>query len=1577
MPNKDNEIIIDKVINSVDLPDLNARGSKGKAIRQAYEPGCKVFNKIDNCVYTVIENGKERYWEKELDTLIPGTYIRIKSFNNALYVVTDNGISKIQTEDVVPSKDSKKTLDSTAVKALKVISPRTWNIVKQNNILSVYEIILPLILDRLDYFDNSLSDRLAAARTEISRWLKTNGFIYSDDHGNLISTDKFIEREDCQNFAALICDLTQDTKTLNRANVDFEFLNSEFFKKNIKVNLNSDYDFYLKKDPTQNDSAYPYVEKFEKISIDDIISKLRNSGYLYSSQKDVAIRNIVNGSFRDEEGYPIMVKSKDGQRVIPLADSYFESITKPYKQIIDFDNLKNSLASAGVDVKKLDSSKNVLEIYDELKNINTSSIKLDGDLKNKLDYIVSNCSPSALVFFLFNIQSDIREELNTNLNVSNKNHLLYNNDNEEIKEIIEVRNVLLLNVEPFVREFNKLLNVFDTTLNFKPFEYLENPDYLSNGKGKGQKFELPKNINPVDPTKAIQLMNPQLIDESRIHDYLIGISKADLQSALAGLNERSEQELVNFFSTVLFINFLNTEYNMDISLKDFYDQSITQLPDLKANPYAKSQIITAFPILKKLKLVFNNLLSVLKPEIRNIKEILRTIIEGRNSLDTQSNTEEAIYDIRSLFNALADYMENRDIYSLNYNDLLDNLLALNKSSNRKDRGIVRRFNSQYTLLSGIDYTEVKQLENYSEELKPLLRSLEVIVNANNNELAKQKLNEIPGKAERIVGNIKTAISDEIARKNTQNESTDEKVDQETFNAYYADPFQMEASVYNRFRNLIRQSAIKQFTEQDFNDMLVRLKEDGAEKNKLTASLSKNSLDLYNTAMTIINLFGLKNKSNKTKIDEVLQAILSDNQKYSSMYNCILDMNVVNNNSVVLGSLIYKILHAQKTYDYDDIKNNILSYTGNLSVPISVTTDIEGDFVEYDKKYSAIFKNLGITTVIALNTQNALQQVLNADPKLKSTALWVYIANKLYYEYYEANINNKYLTEYLKYNKFSLVLDVADSFTKNGKAISNDIVQGVKANQKKMQYFFNAGLVVNRLDKIRYYKDMPESLKNAYANNKILSTIDARLYQQITENPNFNLLIQNCNNIDFNDYIVGNILTGCKIYDLQGNLIKYDKNSGNPKTNNIRNLLDEVRLNSTKLSGPNYSDEKLPEDKIMSLFNKLKGSNAVGLIQNSVVMSAVLDIAEERYNDVLDTKNSVSSKLKDLKQDTKDLVKSMRQSTLSVLNNINNTLKKSKNPDLLNSSETKFKEVLLDCSTSMNNLEPELQFEFDSNLKYIDDKFNALEKLFREAQAIETNQGEDVINALLSYVTHWKAEHRNISDFVDAIPLSNKDRKNPYAKGFDKISPIHIEVNTKALNASWTNYLKSTLTQGNEVIKLKNKVDTLYNIVIQDFHNGLSSSKCSVSNAIQLKELINKIDQLKIKFNNSIVGTLTNQPGLQNSQAVETKVPSPEYVLAQVNELRNTIRFKLSLLVQNSVKMEQIIDSIMKICSELYTKFNIINHDSFIIDDCRGRVSKINTSDINDSVYKIEQMTFSLKSIVEDTNARVHKYDNRQ
>ena len=645
-------------------------------------------------------------------------------------------------------EDSKKDSDSETLQVLKILSPRTWNIVKQNNILSVYEIILPLILDRLDFFGGSLSDRLATARTEIFKWLKTNGFIYLDDHGNLIATDKFIERKDYQNFAAFICNLTYDTKTLNQANVDFEFLNSEFFTHKI------------------------YVEKFKDISIHDILENLRDSSYLYASNKDVAIRNIANGSFRDEKGNPIMVKSKDGQRVIPLSDSYFESITKPYKQIIDFDNLKNSLESVGIDITKLNSSENAQNIYDELKKINNSSVKLTGELKNKLDYIVSNCSPSTLVFFLFNMQSDIREELNTNLDLS-KDNLLYNLMDEN-KEIIEIRNVLLLNVKPFVQEFNKLLNTFDVTLNFKPFEYLENPDYLSNGKGKDHKYEFPKTMNPVDPTEAIQLMNPEFIDETLIPDYLASMSKKSLMSASAGLNERSEQELVKFFSAILFIDFLRTEYKIPIYPEDLNYQQIEQMSDLKLNPYAKPQIIAIFPIFKKLKLIFNALYNELKPDIRNIKRVLRMIMEGRNSLDNQANTEEAVYDIKSLFVALADYMVNKDIYSLNYDELLDNLLKLNKSNKRLDRGIVRRFNSQYTLLSGIDYTRIKDLENYSEKIKPLLKALEVIINANTNKLAKQKLSEINGKAERLVNIIKNAITTELEHRQTQNISTDDR-----------------------------------------------------------------------------------------------------------------------------------------------------------------------------------------------------------------------------------------------------------------------------------------------------------------------------------------------------------------------------------------------------------------------------------------------------------------------------------------------------------------------------------------------------------------------------------------------------------------------------------------------------------------------------------------------------------------------------------------------------------------------------------------------------------------------------------
>lgn len=1490
MPSTNNEIIVDKVINTSnlptkDLPDFNAGGSEGDAIRSAFKPGYKVYNIADYQIYNVVEDNNGLHWEKEGDAISLGDYIRVKSFGNTLYEITNQGISELPSQDLLKSTEKK---DSETLQVLKVVSPRSWEIVKQNNILSSYELILPLILDNPDYFNKMLKSNLGSARQLVFNWLEKNGFIILDRDGNPISTDKFIEREDYQNFAAFICNMTYNIKTLNQGHVDFDFLNNDFFKGDILVNLNSDYD----------------IKKSKTTSIHNLISNLRNSGYLYSSDKDVAIRNIVNMSFRNKDG-----KSKhylDENKNLSLqSDKYLKDITKYYKQIIDFDNLKNLLSNLkGFDTGTLNKPDiNAIEIYNQLKFIVDNFKILDGDLKNKLDYIVSKCNPNALVFFLCNVQSDIRKEMNSSLKTPYNDTLIFEDNN-----IKAIKNVLLLNIKPFLQNLNSLIKKFDVKLNMNVFEYLENPEYRYDNNSKGSKYEVPKNISPIDPTNTLNLMDSSFIDESTIFNKLSQLSDSELKSAYAGLDERTENELIKFYSAVLFINFLNTEYNIPIKPESLDPKTIVQLPDLKTNPYAKAQIVTGFPIFKSLKLIFNKLYDILKPEIKNLKDALETIMRGKTYKDNQENTDSVSRDVENLFKILTSYMKSRnnDIYALNYDDLLN----LVQSDDKVDYRLATQFYSN-KLVTPFGYQKVSELENYSEQAKKALQSLEIILNSFNNNYAKQRLNEINSEATRLVNTITDKLVDVLKKRSTQNVETDNTMTQETYNDYFNNPFLVGNSVFNKFTSLLRQADVRKFTIQDFNDMLLKFQ--GTKDNKnttnakekqntVTESLHKNSYNLYKVATTIINLFGLDSSSDEAKINEVIKDIISNSQKFMSIYSCILNINIINENGAALGALIYKILHAQKTYDYDTIKNEILKYSnGNLSIPVSNlqgidTQDINEDFIDIDESYSTDFKQLGITSVIELNTQKNLDQILKLHSGVNLSALFVYIANKLYYSYYVLNKSDKYLIEYLKYNKFNLVLDIADSFTRSGKAISNDILRNITPKVKKLPYFFNAKLVANRLNGVKYYRDLPTNLKNAYANYKILDFIDFRLYQQLKVNPNFNLLLNDCSNIDFDDYIVGNVLSNCKIFDLNGDLIEYDS-----KKNNIRQMLDVARLNSTKPEVPDFLKKSF-EEQISSLYNKLKGLNALGLSQNAVVMAGVLHIVKDKDIDVQNSQKENMINLEKLFNSIKEIYMDIYKLGY-------------KSDELLSLHSS-----IIAC---INNIKTS-----------VSDKYKEYTANVEELEKLSSDQFENVIHYLVKYISHWRGENRDVSDFVEITPLSNKDRKNPFAKGSDRVFPIHIEINNAALNKAWSMFIDNKFVGGTEINLLKNKINMLFNVSVQDFYNSISSSKCSISDAVKLKELTNNISRLKNEFNNYVIGRLVNNPSITNSAEVRTEVPSPEYVLAKVNELRNTIKYNIEHLVKNTYESEQLVDKIKDSCVFLYDESSLIVASMRIVRDIK-------------------------------------------
>lgn len=1472
MPNINDEIIVDKVINTIELPNLNESGFNGDAIRSAYTLGSRIYNIADNFIYTVVEDSDGYKFEKGTNIILPGTYIRVKSLDNDLYRVNNEGMSLVtkpspNTEESGSKKKSpnslKKFPNSLAFKYLEKFAPKTLDIIKQNNILSSFELLLPIILDNVKYFiGNEIGAKLAPERYKIVEWLEKNNFITKDKNGSYLLTDKEITSADIRNFAVMICHDIYEIKSLNQGSVDFTFLNSRFFNKDFDIENNGE---------------------IQTINIKKVLSDLRSSGYLYSSDKDVAIRNLLNGSFRNKEGKPKvqLVNNKP----ISESDIFTRYITDYYKKIINFNELKESFKSINLsedDKAYLNSNLNAQELYEFLKKVN-DTYSLSNDLKNKVDYIISNCNPYSLILLLIDVQSEIRNKINTDPTLY-KNNIKYVKD-----EINAIRNNLILKVHPFLEKFNSILDNFDVKLNFDPFTYLENPEYRSEASySTGKQYELPKNINPIDPEAPKQFLNPKFLEDSNIESYVSDPSVTDtqLQSASANLNNpKVEKELVKYFSSIIFLDLLKEQYDIPLDDEDFDFTTVLQQVNKKINPYAKPQFVTIFPIFHGLKLYFKELYNILKPEIEKIKEQLEQLIKGNTYTNTQVNTEYLYNDVRTLISVLDKYMKsnNYDIFSLNYDDLVNTV--------ESNLSLAQQFYSK-PLFSGYYFTSI---DTILEKINDFLPAFNIALNDNVKNKVNNDISEIESKAHEVVQNIRNAVADEITRRQTKNEYV-------TDISSHEDAREL-LGYYSNFEKLLRRAA-KVFTIEDFNLMLSRLKEsNNTVNNSIESDLNEESVELYNTAMTIINLFGLTSKSDYPDVNKVLHEVINSSKKYSTLYSRIINMNVVNNNISILCPLIIKILRSEKTYDYDTIKNDIMNSKETIYLTTEITDDdntISPSFKELDKQFIEVFKDAGITTFDTLNTTDKLDIVLNSIPNTDSISLWIYLANKLYYLYYNLNKDNSYLKNYLSANKFNLVLDVANSLTKTGKAITDRVLSAVTSNMGKLQYFFDARNVVNRLDKDRYYRYLPGNVKNAYANNEVLEAIEVRLYKHISSDSRFNLLLQDCTNIDFNDYIVGNMLQYCKVIDIDGDIISYDDSSKsfnaykydtsgqkslnpNKRNLNLRRVLDDTRLNSAEPRESNY----LPDysDVFTKLFNKLKGSNAVGVTQNAVVILGVLKELTKRQDYLTTIAGNIQG---------------------SIIPNLQDRISKLKDKKISNKILDKLNIVLDSYTKSLGNL--------DSN--------------FKELRNIAKEQINQIIPKLLDYLAYWKSNNPEIASYVDIVPLSNKERKSPFAKDTDKIFPVHIEVNYAKVRKDWADYVNKKFLNGNEINQLKTKLDILDDMVMQNFNNALAVKSFSVNDTVKLQQLLKNIKLLKLEFNKNIASKLLNGISNVNLSEAKTDVPSPEYVENKVNSLNSIIDLKLDEMVHKSIKSEEYVDSIMKECSTLddeYKKIILISN----------------------------------------------------
>lgn len=1329
-----------------------------------FKEGSQFINIADSKLY-ILENND---WI-ELRSINPGEYYRVKSLGNSLLKVNDDlGLQRVELQDASDTKTLDKDTEKNIIGYfLKNYSPKTENIFKDNNVtFSSMEILLPIILDNYKAYIDKSNFSYRQGQREINDWLIQRGFIKDN-----VITDKEVSTEDLRDFAVVLCNSLSLSGKLSDSTVGYDKLLGEFLNTDFNINIKG------------IDNSY---------SLKDILEKLRSQEYLYSSKKDIVLRNIINHDFASDT---FGISNGRGSTV-PFNQLIMSQLTTSWFNLINKNSLLNKLdnndfikQNYGVKLSQLNQKDiNCWNFYTSLKTLyedllakNIEDFESDDVIKD-LEVIIKDYNPDSLIFLVERLMEEA-----TNINVQQKRESL---DLNEIESSLKSSYVVFANSKEKLNNLKKLkslINKFGFSGYDSRADLKVNPNMYrtrNNELIEDKKLIIPKTLDVVDTDAWKYLLIPEAeVDRSRVDQRLEALDEGTLASVAESLRNEYVIDALNKYYTSSYMKDYLKEKGVKLEDKD-YDYII----NYKDNLYNELEKVTDLvketkPIVQRAQALVDAVVS--QKQNRPIDEQLQVSDVSATELHSRDMLKNIRFCLDSLGTYIKDYKNNK-LEDISFSDLVSEM----KSNPEINNLFVINYVGLVNLLKG-------ELTDNFEKLTQLLAKFNNIDEINLENITDQKtlkqlppmfIQEAKDKASDLVSYIERAVMNVLGDKQSKTKLVKEDTELEE-SQKELDTMLQSLGTYNKFVGLLRY-ALKEVNANDVEDFLKNLQQKDnvmiANKNALAQELNKDMSLLYTTARSIVSLLNL---SDIAKIRQSVQDLIAQAEKYKDIYPSDIDIDFIKLNFNEIVNIIEDILTEKDTrYSYNSILKNILEENKDLFKVKIDPVDIQnpGLFNIFQELKVEVFNSDILQSIIEAGTKNNLD--------LNANSIVGYVANKLFYKYRQSlggdkDVAKTSFIEYLDYQKFNLALDVADNFS-NG-SFSNTL-KSLQLDAIDQKYFMNAETVFSRLKNQRLYRTVPDNVIKAMANYKVLDYINISLYNQIQNSSILKQLLDDCEAWDFSDKLISNVLPNCVLFDVKGNVID---------TQNSSDLLTEVRANIVKPLEYRYLNTS--DNIFRSIFNKLKDLNKYSLRKNAVAAARLI-------SSVVYQKGSIKSAYNYI---TKSINDKLGDKTLDV--NLANELK---------AIDSELKTQVTDIETCIQKI------------------YNIADaQLKQDIPDIKSFISETVSNdPILQKYTSIKLKYDKLSDKYSLIEDSSTN-----------ILPVEVMID-KALIQSEQNKQLANFTDEDKkkVSEIINKLDTVYDVLSKTFYNAMAKNLSdSKINSAQL--LLHKTELIKNQLNNKI------------------------------------------------------------------------------------------------------------------------------
>jgi len=1330
-----------------------------------FKEGSQFINIADSKLY-ILENND---WI-ELRSINPGEYYRVKSLGNSLLKVNDDlGLQRVELQDVSDTKTLDKDTEKNIIGYfLKNYSPKTANIFKDNNVtFSSMEILLPIILDNYKAYIDKSNFSYRQGQREINDWLIQRGFIKDN-----VITDKEVSTEDLRDFAVVLCNSLSLSGKLSDSTVGYDKLLGEFLNTDFNINIKG------------IDNSY---------SLKDILEKLRSQEYLYSSKKDIVLRNIINHDFASDT---FGISNGRGSTV-PFNQLIMSQLTTSWFNLINKNSLLNKLdnndfikQNYGVKLSQLNQKDincwnfytSLKTLYDDLLVKNIEEVSESDDVIKDLEVIIKDYNPDSLIFLVERLMEEA-----TDINVQQKRESL---DSEEIESSLKSSYVVFANSKEKLNNLKKLkslINKFGFSGYDSRADLKVNPNMYrtrNNELIEDKKLIIPKTLDVVDTDAWKYLLIPEAeVDRSRVDQRLEALDEGTLASVAESLRNEYVIDALNKYYTSSYMKDYLKEKGVKLEDKD-YDYII----NYKDNLYNELEKVTDLvketkPIVQRAQALVDAVVS--QKQNRPIDEQLQVSDVSVTELHSRDMLKNIRFCLDSLGTYIKDYKNNK-LEDISFSDLVSEM----KSNPEINNLFVINYVGLVNLLKG-------ELTDNFEKLTQLLAKFNNIDEINLENITDQKtlkqlppmfIQEAKDKASDLVSYIERAVMNVLGDKQSKTKLVKEDTELEEAQKEL-DTMLQSLGTYNKFVGLLRY-ALKEVNANDVEDFLKNLQQKDnvmiANKNALAQELNKDMSLLYTTARSIVSLLNL---SDIAKIRQSVQDLIAQAEKYKDIYPSDIDIDFIKLNFNEIVNIIEDILTEKDTrYSYNSILKNILEENKDLFKVKIDPVDIQnpGLFNIFQELKVEVFNSDILQSIIEAGTKNNLD--------LNANSIVGYVANKLFYKYRQSlggdkDVAKTSFIEYLDYQKFNLALDVADNFS-NG-SFSNTL-KSLQLDAIDQKYFMNAETVFSRLKNQRLYRTVPDNVIKAMANYKVLDYINISLYNQIQNSSILKQLLDDCEAWDFSDKLISNVLPNCVLFDVKGNVID---------TQNSSDLLTEVRANIVKPLEYRYLNTS--DNIFRSIFNKLKDLNKYSLRKNAVAAARLI-------SSVVYQKGSIKSAYNYI---TKSINDKLGDKTLDV--NLANELK---------AIDSELKTQVTDIETCIQKI------------------YNIADaQLKQDIPDIKSFISETVSNdPILQKYTSIKLKYDKLSDKYSLIEDSSTN-----------ILPVEVMID-KALIQSEQNKQLANFTDEDKkkVSEIINKLDTVYDVLSKTFYNAMAKNLSdSKINSAQL--LLHKTELIKNQLNNKI------------------------------------------------------------------------------------------------------------------------------